>query len=129
MSGPVGIDLDVSSPDFSVVDGSDQVAATRSRAARLERLAAELAAEASELTAQAIALATQPAGPAPALLSVEDAARVLGLSRTTVFTLVRTGELESIKVGSRRLVPRQSIDAFVAVGLAEPSVDRPSRAS
>lgn len=51
---------------------------------------------------------------ARALLPVDEAARRLGIGRTTVFGLIRTGELRSVSVGRRRLVPADAIEAFVA---------------
>lgn len=36
------------------------------------------------------------------------------VGRTTVFELIRTGELPSIKVGRRRMVPQSSIDNYIA---------------
>jgi excisionase family DNA binding protein len=44
---------------------------------------------------------------------VEEAAHLLGIGRTLTFRLVGTGELESIRIGRRRLIPRAAIDAFV----------------
>ncbi len=38
----------------------------------------------------------------------EDAAPIIGVGRTTLFTLMRDGEIESVKVGRRRLIPAES---------------------
>jgi excisionase family DNA binding protein len=43
------------------------------------------------------------------LLSVEEAARELGIGRTLVYDLIAKGELQSIKVGRRRLVSSSAI--------------------
>ena len=91
----------------------DQIAQLRARAHRLERLCAELATEASDLTELASALTTPPLAEPPALLSVEQCAQTLGLSRTSTFSLVRGGQLRSLKVGSRRLITRASLDEFI----------------
>lgn len=48
------------------------------------------------------------------LLRPEDAADALDLSRTTVFALIAAGELESVKIGRARRVPRDAIEAYVA---------------
>ncbi len=48
------------------------------------------------------------------LVPVEEAARLLGLSRTKVFSLISSGELESVKIGRLRRVPRAALDAYVA---------------
>ncbi len=56
---------------------------------------------------------------APRLLRVERAAKLLGISRSTAYELVASGELRSIKVGARRLVPVDELDGFVARRLPE----------
>ena len=50
---------------------------------------------------------------APRLLSVAEASAVLGVGRTQVFALLN-GQLESVKIGARRLVPADALDAYVA---------------
>ena len=45
--------------------------------------------------------------------SVADAARRLGLGRTTVWNLVRAGELRSFTVERRRLIPEAELVRFV----------------
>jgi excisionase family DNA binding protein len=44
----------------------------------------------------------------------EDAAPIIGVGRTTLFALMRDGEIESVKVGRRRLIPADSLREFVA---------------
>ena len=48
------------------------------------------------------------------LYSVADVCRATHLGRTTVFGLLATGELESVRVGARRLVPADALEDFVA---------------
>jgi excisionase family DNA binding protein len=55
-------------------------------------------------------LVTEP----PLCLRVEDAARALGIGRSTVYDLIRSGRLRSIKIGRRRLVPRDAVEALIA---------------
>lgn len=55
----------------------------------------------------------------PLGLSYQDAARVLGgdakpLSRTTIWRLVKRGDLRKLNVGSRSLIEVQSIKDFAA---------------
>lgn len=50
----------------------------------------------------------------PLAYSVTDLTQLLGLCRTTVFALIRDGELASFKVGRRRLVPAGALQAFLA---------------
>lgn len=50
---------------------------------------------------------------APVLLDVKTAAVLLSVSERTAWDLVGRGELKSIKIGSRRLIPRTAISEFV----------------
>ena len=65
----------------------------------------------------------QPASPMGAtpqarLVSIEVAAQLLGIGRTTVYDLVNRGELRSTKIGRRTLLAVEDIDAFVHRKLA-----------
>lgn len=42
-----------------------------------------------------------------------EAARVLGISVRTLETLIALGELKSVRVGRRRLIPRAELERFV----------------
>jgi excisionase family DNA binding protein len=42
------------------------------------------------------------------------AAEMIGLGRTKTYEVIRTGELRSIKVGRRRLVPLSAITEFLS---------------
>jgi excisionase family DNA binding protein len=46
-------------------------------------------------------------------VGISEAARKLGLSARTVATLIKTGELESRKVGRRRLIPLSVLLQFI----------------
>ena len=46
------------------------------------------------------------------MLSVNEVAVKLRISRWTVHRLLREGRLGSVKIGSRRLVPRRSLEEF-----------------
>ncbi|MER7460946.1 helix-turn-helix domain-containing protein [Micromonospora echinaurantiaca] len=50
----------------------------------------------------------------PRVLRVEEAARALGIGRSLVYDLIRSGRLRSFKVGSRRLIPAAAIDETIA---------------
>lgn len=56
---------------------------------------------------------TQTLSPRRGCLGVEDAARILKVGRSTVYDLIRSGRLRSIKIGRRRLVPRSALDALI----------------
>ena len=47
------------------------------------------------------------------LLRINDAAEKLSLSRTNLYKLLASGELESIKVGRSRLIPTDALESFV----------------
>lgn len=46
--------------------------------------------------------------------SIEEAAQSLGVGRTTVYELMNRGDLESVKVGRRRIIPADAVGAFLA---------------
>ncbi|MFD8944852.1 helix-turn-helix domain-containing protein [Streptomyces californicus] len=50
-----------------------------------------------------------------ALYRVPDAVRVLGLSRSVVYDLIRVGRLRTVKEGRTRLVPAAAIADYVAL--------------
>ena len=47
------------------------------------------------------------------LLSIGDVQNELNLGHTKVCELIASGEIESIKVGRRRLIPKKSLEKFV----------------
>lgn len=52
---------------------------------------------------------------APALLVDQDeAARLLGVGRTTIWRMVKRHDLDQVNIGRRALVTRASIDAYVS---------------
>ena len=57
------------------------------------------------------------------LLTVEEAAELLRLGRTTTFELVMRGDIQSVKIGRRRLVVREGLDRYVAELLESQLVD------
>ncbi len=46
-------------------------------------------------------------------MSVEDAARVLGISRAFAYELVARGELPHLRLGRRLLVPRRALEELL----------------
>ncbi|WP_328895254.1 excisionase family DNA-binding protein [Streptomyces sp. NBC_00236] len=57
--------------------------------------------------------ATHLIDPTLVLLTVEEAARRLGIGRTLCFRLIRTGQLESVPVGRLRRVPVDAVHDYV----------------
>ena len=53
----------------------------------------------------------------PVLLRPAEVAAALGVGRTAVFELMRTGELRSVKIGKSRRIPTEAVREFV-VGLS-----------
>jgi excisionase family DNA binding protein len=47
-------------------------------------------------------------------VSISEAAKALGLGRTTIYAMIADGRLEAIKLGCRRLVAVESIRRLVA---------------
>jgi excisionase family DNA binding protein len=47
-------------------------------------------------------------------LRVEDAAKSLGIGRTTLFNLVSEGLIRSVKVKSRTIIPISALNDFLA---------------
>ncbi|MFG6445305.1 helix-turn-helix domain-containing protein [Microbacterium sp. P07] len=50
----------------------------------------------------------------PHLLSQDEVAHRLGVSRTTLWRLIKADQLETVAIGSRTYVVRASIDDFIA---------------
>jgi excisionase family DNA binding protein len=50
----------------------------------------------------------------PMLLDIGEVAKKLGLGQTKTWELVATGQIFSVRVGKRRLVPVESVEKFVA---------------
>ncbi len=53
----------------------------------------------------------------PAALSPADAARELSLSRSHVYNLMAAGELRSVKIGRRRVIPYSEVTRLLQEGL------------
>nr|WP_137752905.1 helix-turn-helix domain-containing protein [Sphingopyxis sp. L1A2A] len=50
---------------------------------------------------------------APIAMRVPDACRFIGLGRSTLYVLVATGEIETVKVGAATLVLTESLCALI----------------
>ncbi len=48
-------------------------------------------------------------------VSVTEAARLLGVGRTLAYRCVRTGELPSVTLGGRILIPRSALERIVSL--------------
>lgn len=48
------------------------------------------------------------------LLSVDEAATMLGVGRSVLYGEIQTGRLRSVKVGRRRLIPSTGVASYIA---------------
>lgn len=48
--------------------------------------------------------------------SISQAAKALGLGRTSIYALINEGRLDTIKIGRRRLIKVESIRALIETG-------------
>ena len=60
--------------------------------------------------------------PSLALLTVEEAARRLSLGRTTVYALLKDGQITSVRIGRLRRIPAEALAAYTARLIAEQNV-------
>ncbi len=51
----------------------------------------------------------------PLVLRVEDLMAVLGIGRNAAYALVRSGQIRSLKVGCKIIIPKQAIEEFLSV--------------
>jgi len=58
-----------------------------------------------------------------ALLTVNEACHQLQLSRPTVYGLINSGELRSLRFGRARRIPMQAIDELIAARLTSNGSD------
>jgi excisionase family DNA binding protein len=63
--------------------------------------------------APVISLDDQRALKSPRLYRIDEVVASLGLGRTVVFDLLRTGELRSVTIGRSRRVPADWLDEFI----------------
>jgi excisionase family DNA binding protein len=51
----------------------------------------------------------------PATCSVPEAGQALGISRQSAYQAARTGELPTVKIGRRLLVPRRALETMLCI--------------
>lgn len=68
------------------------------------------------ITALAAALRAQAQPPAEpdTVLTIDEAADQLGVSRSLIYGLLRDGALESVKIGRWRFIPAREVDRIVS---------------
>ena len=60
-----------------------------------------------------------PLGPTRTLLSVEAAATQLSIGRTTMYALLKNGDVASVRIGRLRRVPAEALTTYTARLIAE----------
>ena len=97
---------------------SDTAVGAVAALARLRRAEATMAGELEAIrTAIGEVEASLAAVPSPScsgLLTVVETARELRVSRSRVFELLASGELEGVRIGRARCVPRRSVDELLS---------------
>lgn len=53
----------------------------------------------------------------PLAVSVKEAAATVGISRSEFYKLLNEGEIKSIRIGRRNLIPMEELKTFVAQGI------------
>lgn len=52
--------------------------------------------------------------PLPSLLSIHEATNVLGISRSTLYAIIRSGDLETVEIRGRRFVEPATLKRYIA---------------
>jgi excisionase family DNA binding protein len=98
-----------------LIAGGELTGEIAARTSDLRQRCTELNDEIGELAGL---VAQQASTPAPtAVLTVEEVAHELRLSRSTVFALLRSGGLRSFCEGRRRLVARADLEAHIRIAV------------
>jgi len=61
--------------------------------------------------------------------NIEEVARILGIGRNQTYEAVRTGQIPSIKIGKRLLVPRAALDRLLDQADTAASPNPPAEAA
>jgi excisionase family DNA binding protein len=49
-------------------------------------------------------------------LRIKEAATLYGISRSTIYKIMAAGTLRTVKIGGRRLIPRDALEALISEG-------------
>ncbi|WP_457029216.1 helix-turn-helix domain-containing protein [Kitasatospora sp. P5_F3] len=90
----------------------------------LSRLAGAVGLTEHQLLALVAHCGTGMPDPTLVALTVEEAARRLGVGRTTMYALVASGEIPSVTIGRLRRVPAEGLKEYIAARsqAADPTV-------
>ena len=92
------------------------------------RLPIDSECEANHVDAEARTATNDLGGNLSLLVSVEQAAAILGIGRTRFFDLVMSHAVTSVKIGRRRLIVRSSLAEFVERLVRDQDVTNEDRA-
>ena len=90
----------------------NELAHIRRKAGAVEQMCLELGREVASLSREVTELVERPCS-SPLALGVEEAARLLGVGRSTMLLLLNTAKVRSVRVGGRRLVPTKALESFL----------------
>lgn len=62
---------------------------------------------------------SENAPPERPFLNVADAARLIGMSKVTLYRAIRAGEFPAMRIRGRLVVPKRAIEAMVDAAIAE----------
>ncbi len=65
-------------------------------------------------------MTSDPRDPAPIAVSPVEAARLVGLGRTSIYEALSSGALRSLKIGKRRLILVDALRAWLAAHEVSP---------
>jgi excisionase family DNA binding protein len=85
----------------------------------LTLLADALGVPANDLSA--LLAAAQAADTTAVALTVEEAARRLGIGRTTMYALIASGQVQSVRIGRLRRIPAEALAAYLAIRTQAPA--------
>lgn len=74
---------------------------------------AELAAAITAAVLAATQIAPAPVEAPATVLSVDEAAERLKVSRSLIYSQLRSGEMRSVRLGRRRLIPSTEVDRII----------------
>jgi excisionase family DNA binding protein len=77
----------------------------------LTRIAGALGVPENDLAA--LLAVAQAADMTMVALTVEEAARRLGVGRTTMYALIASGEVSSVRIGRLRRIPAEALSAYI----------------
>jgi excisionase family DNA binding protein len=60
-------------------------------------------------------------------VTVEEAVKLSGIGRTTLYALIGSGQITSAKIGKRRLIPRAELKRVLAENLVSAGTDDVTR--